>query len=116
MNRIAITIATVAALSFGSPAFADKGSSCHFHGSTPAKEETVLTCAVQRKDALVASGKLDASWKGIKHERIEQVDGKKGKEWKVTFMNPAASDKDKRALYVFLSAPGNVLAANFTGK
>jgi hypothetical protein len=118
MKRTATTIAIgiAATLYFGSPAFADKGSSCHFHGSTPAKEETVLTCAAQRKDALVASGKLDASWKGIKHEKIEQVEGKKGKEWKVTFMNPAATDRDKQALYVFLSAPGNVLAANFTGK
>ncbi len=115
MKRIAIAIAA-AALSLGAPAFADKGSSCHFHGSTPAKEETVLTCAAQRKDALVASGKLDASWKAVKHEKVEQVDGKKGKEWKVTFKNPAATDKVKQALYVFLSVPGNVLAANFTGK
>ena len=114
MKRIAILIA--AALSFAQPAFADKGSSCHFHGSTPAKEETVLMCAAQRKDTLASSGKIDASWKAVKHDKIEQVDGKKGKEWKVTFKNPAATDKDKQTLYVFLSAPGNVLAANFTGK
>ena len=116
MKTSAIAIAFAALLSFGAPAFADRGSSCHFHGSTPAKEETVLTCAAQRKDALVASGKLDASWKAVKHEKVEQVDGKNGKEWKVTFKNPAAADKDKQSLYVFLSAPGNVLAANHTGK
>lgn len=116
MKRIASAIASAAILSFGVPAFADKGGSCHFHGSAPASQETVLTCAAQRKDALVTSGKLDASWKGVPHEKIEQVDGKKGKEWKVTFRNSAASDKDKQALYVFLSAPGNVLAANFSGK
>jgi hypothetical protein len=114
MKHIAIVIA--AAFSFTPPAFADKGSSCHFHGSTPAKEETVLMCAAQRKDTLATSGKIDASWKAVKHDKIEQVDGKKGKEWKVTFKNPAATDKDKQTLYVFLSAPGNVLAANFTGK
>ncbi len=116
MKSIAITFASAAILSFSVSAFADKGNSCHFHGSTPAKEETVLKCAAQRKDTLVASGKLDPSWKGVKQEKIEQVDGKKGKEWKVIFRNPAATDKDKQALYVFLSAPGNVLAANFTGK
>jgi hypothetical protein len=116
MRSIAIAIASAAALTLAVPAFADKGASCHFHGSTPAKEETVLGCAAQRKDALVASGKLDASWKGVKHEKVEQVDGKKGKEWKVTFKNPAAADKDKQSLYVFLSAPGNVLAANHSGK
>ncbi|MES2784157.1 MAG: DUF6488 family protein [Pseudomonadota bacterium] len=116
MKRIAIAIASFAALSMSAPVLADKGSSCHFHGSTPAKEETVLGCAAQRKDALVASGKLDASWKAVKQEKVEQVDGKKGKEWKVTFKNPAATDKDKQSLYVFLSVPGNVLAANHTGK
>lgn len=116
MRPIAITILSVAALAFGFPAFADKGGSCHFHGSAPAREETILTCAAQRKDALASSGKIDASWKGIKHDKVEQVDGKKGQEWKVTFRNPAATDKNKQSLYVFLSLPGNVLAANFSGK
>jgi hypothetical protein len=114
--RITIAFIAACALAASAPALADKGSSCHFHGSTPAKEETVLACAAQRKDTLAASGKIDASWKAIRHEKLEQVDGKKGKEWKVTFRNPAAADKDKQALYVFLSLPGNVLAANFSGK
>lgn len=116
MKSIAIAMASAAALSLSAPVFADKGGSCHFHGSAPAREETVLACAAQRKEALVASGKLDASWKTVKHENVEQVDGKKGKEWKVVFRNPAAPDKDKQTLYVFLSLPGNVLAANHTGK
>jgi hypothetical protein len=116
MQRIAIAILCAAALTSGAPALADKGGSCHFHGSAPAKQETVLLCAAQRKDALASSGKIDASWKDVKHDKAEQVDGKKGKEWKVSFRNPAATDKDKQTLYVFLSLPGNVLAANFTGK
>jgi hypothetical protein len=116
MKRIALAVASAAAISSGAPAYADKGGSCHFHGSNPAKEETVLTCAAQRKDTLVAGGKLDASWKSVKHDKVEQVDGKKGKEWKVTFKNPTAPDKDKQTLYVFMTLPGNVLAANHTGK
>ena len=116
MQRFAIAIFCASAISLGGPALADKGSSCHFHGTVPAKEETVLTCAAQRKDSLASSGKIDTGWKDIKHDKIEQVDGKKGKEWKVTFRNPGAADKDKQVLYVFLSLPGNVLAANFTGK
>jgi hypothetical protein len=115
MKAIA-TAVTAALLALAPPAWADKGGSCHFHGTSAAKEETVLACAAQRKDALAAGGKIDASWKAVKHEKIEQVDGKKGKEWKVTFRNPAATDRGKQALYVFLSLPGNVLAANFTGK
>ena len=116
MKHLTIAIVSAAALLGAAPAFADKGSSCHFHGSKPAAEETVLTCAAQRKDSLVSSGKLDSSWKAVKHEKIEQVDGKKGKEWKVTFKNPQVTDASKQTLYVFLSLPGNVVAANFTGK
>lgn len=116
MKHTTIALFSAAALLGAAPVFADKGSSCHFHGSKPATEETALTCAAQRKDTLVASGKLDASWKGVKHEKVEQVDGKKGKEWKVTFKNPQVTDSAKQTLYVFLSLPGNVLAANFTGK
>ena len=116
MNRIALTFASAALFAASGAALADKGASCHFHGSAPAKEETVLLCATQHKGALASSGKIDASWKAAKHETLEQVDGKKGKEWKVTFKNPQTSDKDKQTLYVFLSMPGNVLAANFTGK
>lgn len=116
MKHLVLAIGSAAVLLSAMPAFADKGGSCHFHGSAPATRETVVGCAAQRKDALVASGKLDASWKAVKHEKVEQVDGKKGKEWKVTFRNPQVTDTTKQTLYVFLSAPGNVLAANFTGK
>ncbi len=117
MNHLIIAICTVTALLGTTVAFADKGNSCHFHGTKAAAEETVVGCAAQRKDALVASGKLDALWKAIsKPEKVEQVDGKKGKEWKVTFKNPQVSDATKQTLYVFLSPPGNVLAVNFTGK
>ncbi len=115
-KQLTVAICSTTALLCAAPTFADQGSSCHFHGSKPAAEEKVVGCAVQRKDALVASGKLDASWKAIKQEKIEQVDGKKGKEWKVTFKNPQATDTAKQTLYVFLSLPGNVLAVNFTGQ
>ncbi len=111
-----ITIALAGAFSGVAPAFADKGGACHFHGNMPAKQDTVLMCAGQRKDSLVSSGKIDASWQSVKHDKIEQVEGKKGKEWKVSFRNPNAPDKDKQTLFVFVSLTGNVLAANFSGK
>ena len=56
---------------------AGPGDSCHFHGSKPAAEATILQCANQRKEGLVKSGKLDKSWSVIKHESIAYVDGKK---------------------------------------
>lgn len=97
-------------------AFADQGGKCHFHGSKPAADAVVIGCADARRAALIKAGKLDASWGAIKHEKIEQVDGKKGKEWKLTYKNPAATDKDKQSLYMFFTPPGNFIAANHTGK
>lgn len=95
--------------------FAAEGGSCHFHGSKPAAEATVTGCATQRKDALIKAGKLDASWQSIKQDKIETVQGKKGKEWRVNFKNPGATDKSKETLYMFFTPPGNFIAANFTG-
>ncbi len=96
--------------------YADPGGSCHFHGSKPASESTILQCAQQRKDNLVKSGKLDKSWGSIKHESIAYVDGKKGKEWKVSFANLDAPDRTKTNLFMFFTPPGNFIAANHTGQ
>ena len=110
------TAAILAVTLMGQPATASEGGSCHFHGSKPAAEATVLGCAQQRKEALVKADKIDASWQAVKHDKVEAVDGKKGKEWKVTFKDPAAKDKSKETLYIFFTAPGNFIAANFTGQ
>lgn len=113
--------ATLAALAISAAlaapaAFADAGGSCHFHGNKPAAEATVSNCANQRKEQLVKGGKLDAAWQAIKIDKIEAVEGKKGKEWKVTFKDAAAKDKSKETLYMFFTPPGNFIAANFTGQ
>ena len=88
----------------------------HFHGSKPASQETVSGCAAQGQQALIASGKIDKSWQAIKPAGFEQVDGQRGKEWKVTYKDPAAADKTKENLYMFFTAQGNFIAASFTGK
>ena len=95
---------------------AGPGDSCHFHGSKPAAESTILKCANQRKESLVKSGKLDKSWGPLKHDSVAYVDGKKGKEWKVGFVNPDASDQTKTNLFMFFTPPGNFIAANHTGQ
>jgi hypothetical protein len=97
-------------------AYAGADSSCHFHGSQAALEATVLVCAGKQKEKLISKGKIDASWKSLAHEKIELVEGKKRKEWKITFKDPAAKDKEKEFLYMFYSLEGNFIAANFTGK
>jgi hypothetical protein len=118
MKKFLILTAMIIAAGFGttSIALADQAGSCHFHGKKIATEETVSNCAADRKEILIMDGKIDPSWEMVEQEKIELVDGKKGKEWLVTFVNPAAVDKAKGKLYLFFTAPGNFIAANFTGK
>lgn len=116
MKALILTATLIALQSFSPVALADKGGSCHFHGKTPAAESVVTDCATQRRDALVKAGKLERSWQAAQLGKLELVDGKKGKEWKATFKNPAAADPTKQTLYVFFSHPGNFIAANFTGQ
>ena len=116
MKQLIVTIASVVTLGLSAPVFASAGGSCHFHGKKPAAESAVISCALQRKDILVSSGKIDSTWKIVKQHKVEQVDGKNGKEWKVTFKDPTSKDKTKEVLYMFFTAPGNFIAANFTGQ
>ena len=116
MKPLFISLLAAVALSLSASASASGEGDCHFHGSTTAKQETVSDCAAKRQQQLIASGKLDKAWQGIKPASLEQVDGQKGKEWKVTFKDPAAADKAKETLYMFFTPQGNFIAANFTGK
>ena len=77
----------------------------------------MLQCATQYKNKLVEGNKLEKSWQAVsKVEKMEQVDGKRSKEWKLSFKNPAATDKTKDTLFLFYSLPGNFIAANHTGQ
>lgn len=116
MKKLFTTLCATAGLAFSLPAFASDAADCHFHGSKVASQETVSGCAVKRQQALITSGKIDKSWQAIKPAAFEQVDGQRGKEWKVTFKDPAAADKTKETLCMFFTAQGNFIAANFTGK
>ena len=116
MTKITLAALTLCTALWAPTTWADPGNSCHFHGKKPAAEATVSGCALQRKDNLVKTGKLDAAWSAVKPVSIEAVDGKKGKEWKVTFKDATAKDKSKETLYMFFTLPGNFIAANFTGQ
>lgn len=117
MKKYASTLVALSLLlSTTGPALSAEGTSCHFHGNAPATQNVVTQCALQRKTSLITSGKLDKSWDAVKPEKSELVDGKKGKEWKVSFKNATAPDTAKNTLYVFMSLTGNYIAANFTGQ
>ena len=76
----------------------------------------MVGCASEYKDGLASNGKIAPSWKGVKLDRADAVEGKKMKEWKFTFKNPAEKDATKQTLYMFYTLTGNFIAANFTGK
>lgn len=116
MKTSIATLFAAGCLALSMPAFASGESACHFHGSKAASQETVAECAAKRQQTLIASGKLDKSWALIQPATFEQVEGQRGKEWKVTFKDPAAADKAKENLYLFFTAQGNFIAANFSGK
>lgn len=117
MNKILLSAIAAAALALSGQAFAGADASCHFHGNKPAAEATVVQCATQYKNKLVEGGKIDPSWQAVgKVEKMEQVDGKRSKEWKLSFKNPAAADPAKSTLYLFYTLAGNFVAANHTGQ
>lgn len=116
MNKFAFIATLIATLAFVPSAFAGGGGGCHFHGNAPIKESVLVGCASAYKDGLVSKGKLDSSWKGVKMNKAETVEGKTMKEWKFTFNNPAEKNATKQTLYMFYTLSGNFIAANFTGK
>lgn len=116
MKKFAFIAAVTTALLATPSAFASEGGSCHFHGNAPVKEAVITGCANGLKNKLIATGKLDASWKTVALDKAETVEGEKMKEWKFTYKNPAEKDAAKRTLYIFYTLAGNFIAANFTGQ
>ena len=117
MKSTLVVSAFAATLLASTAAFAGADASCHFHGNKPAAQATVIQCATQYKDKLVEGGKLDKSWQAVsKVDKLEQIDGKRSKEWKLSFKNPAAGEKGKETLYMFFTPVGNFIAANFSGQ
>ncbi|MHB8766632.1 MAG: DUF6488 family protein [Deferrisomatales bacterium] len=114
MRTLTVTLSALL-LALSLTAHAGTSGKNHAHGKPidAAEAQVDAGAAVER---LVAKGKLDASWKGVKAEKAEKKTFDKGPEWLVTFQNPAASDETKRTLYVFLTLNGDYVAANFTGK
>ena len=116
MKKLFASFGLAFTLTLSTSVMAGPGDGCHFHGSKPATEAVVIKCADQRKEILVKGGKLEGSWVSVKHESISMIDGKKGKEWRVVYKNPGATDKAKANLFMFFTPVGNFIAANHTGQ
>lgn len=116
MKNFVSIAALVTTFALAPAAYAGGDGGCHFHGSAPVKEGVIVGCATEYKDDLVSKGKIDPSWKGVKLDTAETLEGKKMKEWKLSFKNPAEKDASKQTLFMFYALNGNLIGANFTGK
>ncbi len=98
-----------------SPAFAGPGHS-HGHAHDPINQEQAAQKAQKRLGQLVARGKIDKSWGGVKADRVEKREYAKGPEWVVIFRNSTIADPAKQTLYMFYKLDGHYLATNYSGK
>ena len=117
MLIVALGFGLALSVSSTTPALAGADGECHFHGTTPAPEATVMSCAQMHKERLIKKGTIEPSWSAIKHDSIKQIEGESGQKaaWQVTFKDSTATDKSKETLYMFFTLSGNFLAVNFTG-
>ncbi len=88
----------------------------HGHAHGPVTAEKASAKAMKKVEQLAQSGKVDASWVGLKPALIEQKAYANGPEWVVTFRNTQVKDADKQILYLFYSLDGHYIAANHTGQ
>jgi len=86
------------------------------HGNEISAEAATKRASIE-VDRLVEEGKLEKSWALQRKPGGAQMRAAgEDQEWVVTFDNSAAVDAAKRKLYVFLTANGDYVAANFSGK
>ncbi len=109
MPKIISIASLVISLAAAPAAFAGGSGACQFHGNAPVKESIVTGCANQQKDALVNSGKIEATWKAVKPDKAETVDGKSTKEWKFTFRDSAEKDASKQTPHMFYTPLATLL-------
>lgn len=86
------------------------------HGEKISEEELVLRAKFNIK-RLVEKNKLEGSWE--QHAQFQSVAKRyvgEEVEFALEFSNPKLHDAKKRVLYVYLTASGDYIAANFSGK
>ena len=86
----------------------------HEDGHVTIEKEEAVQKGMEIVQLLVSRGKLEASWADavLDEAELKVVDLE---QWRVVFRNEQASDPDKEKLFIFLTADGQLLGANFTG-
>jgi hypothetical protein len=98
------------------PMFAFAGTG-HDHGAPrePVNQQQAEQTASQIVKTFVGKGIIEKSWSSTTVEKAEQKQFGDSMEWVVSYKNEAATDPEKRTLYIFMTLSGEYLAANYTG-
>ena len=85
------------------------------HSHEPLTREQARSKAAEKLTELANTGKIAASWAGIKAISIEQKAPDFTMEWVVLFKNGKISDKTKQTLYLFFSLDGDFIISSNDG-
>ena len=85
------------------------------HSHETLSVEAAKTTAIKKINELALTGKIDASWSGIKPSRIEQKAPDFAMEWVVFFKNKKIKDVKKQTLYLFFSLDGDFIVFSHDG-
>jgi hypothetical protein len=121
MKTLTLLVAfTLCSISYGGPGHSHGGGHGHSHGPVDVCKKLATKdlktssmkigkCHISR---FITAGKINKSWTNASLAQNKSIP--KRKEWLVTFKN----DKGVKGkeLFIFLSASGSFVAANFTGK
>ena len=88
----------------------------HSHNMPPVNEEVAVANAQKVIDSLVKRKKLEQSWTKVQANSAEKVSFKGQPEWLVIFENKKIAEISRQKLHVFLSAAGEYIAVNYSGK
>jgi len=91
------------------------------HGHSHSAKEKVSKSAVtkvakQEVKKLAFNKRINNSWSSKPVFEIKKSKLNYKNDWVVSFKNEKIKNKDKQTLYIFVSATGQVVGANYTGK
>ncbi len=108
-SALAVLSVLFAALGFAGISFA------HESGHITIGEEEAIGKGTEVVTLLVKRGKIEKSWGAAVLDKAElKVTGPR--QWHLVYRNGATAEPEKDRLFVFLTADGQLLGANFTGE
>ena len=78
-------------------------------------KSTIEKNAKQKIERLVVKKKIHESWASVPMMKMEKTNNETN-DWVVSFNNRQIKKKSKQTLYVFVSAYGEVVGVNYSGK